>query len=97
VFTDALVVIDNWRGQARVIVSVPVPAGASDAALDALYAEAAERPKIMSIAHHPYLSGSPHRFADVERTYVDLLARPGVVCWDGEQILDWYLGALRGG
>lgn len=25
VFTDALVVIDNWRGQARVIVSVPVP------------------------------------------------------------------------
>jgi peptidoglycan/xylan/chitin deacetylase (PgdA/CDA1 family) len=64
---------------------------------ECLYAEAAERPKIMSIAHHPYLSGSPHRFADVERTYVDLLARPGVVCWDGEQILDWYLGALRGG
>lgn len=40
VFTDALVVIDNWRGQARVIVSVPVPAHASDAALDALYAQA---------------------------------------------------------
>ena len=41
VFTDALVVIDNWRGQARIIVSVPVPAGASDDALDTLYAEAA--------------------------------------------------------
>lgn len=41
VFTDALVVIDNWRGQARVIVSAPVPAGASDADLDALYARAA--------------------------------------------------------
>ncbi len=40
VFTDALVVIDNWRGQARVIVSVPVPAGADDAQLDALYARA---------------------------------------------------------
>ncbi len=40
VFTDALVVIDNWRGQARVIVSVPVPAGAVDSALDALYATA---------------------------------------------------------
>ncbi len=40
VFTKALVVIDNWRGQARVIVSVPVPAGVSDDALDALHAEA---------------------------------------------------------
>ena len=33
VFTDALVVIDNWRGQARVIVSVPVPENATDASL----------------------------------------------------------------
>ncbi|MBL0940553.1 MAG: anthranilate synthase component I family protein [Gemmatimonadaceae bacterium] len=40
VFTDALVVIDNWRGQARVIVSVPVPAGADDATLDALHTKA---------------------------------------------------------
>ncbi len=40
VFTKALVVIDNWRGQARVIVSVPVPPGASDEALDALHADA---------------------------------------------------------
>lgn len=40
VFTDALVMIDNWRGQARVIVSVPVPAGASDDALRALHARA---------------------------------------------------------
>jgi anthranilate synthase component 1 len=40
VFTKALVVIDNWRGQARIIVSVPVPAGASEAQLDALHAEA---------------------------------------------------------
>ena len=40
VFTNALVVIDNWRGQARVIVSVPVPAGVSDEALATLHAEA---------------------------------------------------------
>lgn len=40
VFTDALVVLDNWRGQARVIVSVPVPADATDDALDVLYATA---------------------------------------------------------
>jgi len=40
VFTDALVVIDNWRGQARVIVSVPVPAGATSDMLQALHARA---------------------------------------------------------
>ena len=40
VFTKALVVIDNWRGQARVIVSVPVPAGVSDEMLEALHTEA---------------------------------------------------------
>lgn len=40
VFTDALVVIDNWRGQARVIVSVPVPANASASQLEACYASA---------------------------------------------------------
>ncbi|MEO7360718.1 MAG: chorismate-binding protein [Gemmatimonadaceae bacterium] len=42
VFTDALVVIDNWRGQARVIVSVPVPPRASDETLRVLYDSASE-------------------------------------------------------
>jgi hypothetical protein len=60
---------------------------------DCLYVESAERAKIMSIAHHPYLSGSPHRIAYVQRLYEELLAKPGVVAWDGEQILDWYLAA----
>jgi anthranilate synthase component 1 len=40
VFTDALVVIDNWRGQARVIVSAPVPANASESQLASLHARA---------------------------------------------------------
>ncbi|MES2524378.1 MAG: chorismate-binding protein [Gemmatimonadota bacterium] len=40
VFTNALVVIDNWRGQARVIVSVPVPSGATEAELETLHAAA---------------------------------------------------------
>ena len=40
VFTDALVVIDNWRGQARAIVSVPVPAEASDEQLQLLHRRA---------------------------------------------------------
>src|SRR6185436_4647105 len=49
---------------------------------DCLHAESARRAKVMSIAHHPYLSGSPHRIADVERTYEYILAREGAVTWD---------------
>jgi peptidoglycan/xylan/chitin deacetylase (PgdA/CDA1 family) len=56
-----------------------------------LYAESAERPKIMAVACHPYLSGVPHRIGHVERTFEALLARAGVVAWDGAKILDWYL------
>ncbi len=40
VFTRALVVIDNWRGQARVIVSVPVPPEATEPALRRLHSDA---------------------------------------------------------
>jgi anthranilate synthase component I len=39
-FPRTVVMIDNWRGQARVIASVPVPANATDADLDALYDDA---------------------------------------------------------
>jgi anthranilate synthase component 1 len=40
VFTRAVVIIDNLRAQARVVIGVPVPAGADRAALTALHAEA---------------------------------------------------------
>jgi len=56
-----------------------------------LYAESAERPKIMAIACHPYLSGVPHRIGHVRRTFAEILAHDGVVAWDGSKILDWYL------
>ncbi len=42
VFTHSLVVIDNWRGQARVIVSVEVGRDAGEAELDSQYTEARE-------------------------------------------------------
>jgi allantoinase len=61
-------------------------------AFECLYAESADRAKIMSIACHPYLSGQPHRIAHVEKTFSEILSRPGVACWTGEKILDWYLG-----
>src|SRR2546422_71809 len=59
---------------------------------ECLYEESAERPKIMAIACHPYLSGVPHRIRHVERAYEAILGRKGVVAWDGAHILDWYLG-----
>jgi peptidoglycan/xylan/chitin deacetylase (PgdA/CDA1 family) len=58
---------------------------------ECLYEESAERPKIMAIACHAYLSGVPHRIRHVARTLETLLSRKGVVAWDGARILDWYL------
>jgi hypothetical protein len=60
-----------------------------------LYAESAERPKIMAIACHPYLSGVPHRIGHVQRAFEDILQHDGVVAWNGEKILDWYLAAQK--
>ena len=59
---------------------------------ECLYAESAAQPKIMAIALHPYLSGVPHRIGHVRRTLETILAKKGVVAWDGAQILDWYRG-----
>jgi peptidoglycan/xylan/chitin deacetylase (PgdA/CDA1 family) len=58
---------------------------------ECLYEESAERPKFMAIACHLYLSGMPHRIRHVERAYQEILARRGVVAWDGAHILDWYV------
>jgi len=58
---------------------------------ECLYEESAERPKIMAMACHPYLSGVPHRIHYVEKTFEAILSRRGVVAWNGARILDWYL------
>ena len=58
---------------------------------ECLYAESAERPKVMAVACHTYLSGMPHRIGYVESAYEEMLSRRGVVVWDGAKILDWYL------
>jgi len=49
-------------------------------------------PKVMAIACHAYMSGSPHRIRHLERAIQAIVQRPGVVVWSGSQILDWYLG-----
>ena len=55
------------------------------------YEEGAERAKIMAIAIHPYISGQPFRIKYLEQVYGFINRHPGVLHWNGEQILDWYL------
>jgi len=60
---------------------------------DRLYQEGADRPKIMAIAIHPYISGQPFRIKYLEQIYDYINGFAGVLHWNGEQILDWYLKA----
>jgi peptidoglycan/xylan/chitin deacetylase (PgdA/CDA1 family) len=59
---------------------------------DRYYQEGAERPKIMAIAIHPYISGQPFRIGYLEKVYEHINRHAGVLHWNGEQILDWYRG-----
>jgi len=55
-----------------------------------LYEEGAERPKILAIAIHPYISGSLPE-SNISKPFYDYIAKfSGVLHWNGEQILDWY-------
>lgn len=63
---------------------------------DRLYAEGAERAKVMAIAIHPYISGQPHRIDHLERVYEYVNRFPGVLHWNGAQILDWYRSVRAG-
>ena len=56
-----------------------------------LYSESAQRPKFMAIAIHPYISGQPFRIAPLEKIYDHVNRFDGVLHWNGEQILDWYV------
>jgi len=58
-----------------------------------VYQEGKERAKIMAIAVHPYISGVPHRIKYFESVLRRLRKQKGVLFWNGEQILDWYLKA----
>ena len=58
---------------------------------ECIYEESAETTRIMALAVHPYISGSPHRIRYVAETLEHIVSQPGVQVWNGEQILDWYL------
>jgi allantoinase len=62
---------------------------------DRLYQEGADRPKVMAIAIHPYISGQPFRIKYLEQVYEHINKKKGVLHWNGEQIMEWYLKARR--
>lgn len=55
-----------------------------------LHAESADRPKIVAVAIHPYISGQPHRIRYLEEIYAETAGYEGVVHWNGAEIYDWY-------
>ena len=59
---------------------------------DRLWLEGAERPRIMSIAIHPYISGQPFRIKYLEEIYEHINRHTGVVHMNGEEIYNWYNG-----
>ncbi|MBD0273059.1 MAG: polysaccharide deacetylase family protein [Acetobacteraceae bacterium] len=60
-----------------------------------LHAEGAERPKIVAVAIHPYISGQPHRIRYLEEIYEEVSAFEGVLHWNGEEIYRWFNGAAK--
>ena len=63
---------------------------------DRYYEEGAERPKILAIAIQPYISGQPFRIKYLEEVYARIAKMPGVLHWNGEQILEWYRSQAQG-
>lgn len=62
---------------------------------DRLYQESASSARVMAISMHPFLAGVPHRIGYVEDVFKHILNKPDVLCWTGEQILDWYRRARQ--
>jgi len=62
---------------------------------DRLLQEGSTRPRIMSIAIHPYVSGQPHRIKYLEEVYSYVNSHSGVIHWNGAQIYHWYNGLMK--
>jgi peptidoglycan/xylan/chitin deacetylase (PgdA/CDA1 family) len=63
---------------------------------DRLWEEGAENAKVMAISAHPYLTGVPHRIRYFEELLDYVLAREKTAVMTGEEIADWYRGAMAG-
>ncbi len=73
VFTRSLVILDNLHGRARVVISVPIPPGAGEGELEALYAEASSEldeilARLQRSASLPPMPTSSHSLSVEERS-----------------------------
>jgi peptidoglycan/xylan/chitin deacetylase (PgdA/CDA1 family) len=57
---------------------------------DVLYAEGIERPRIMSISLHPFISGHPFRMKHLESALAYVASHSGVWQTTGGEVNDWY-------
>ena len=64
------------------------------AAIDTLHAESAAEPRVLAIALHPYLSGTPHRIGVLDRILRYALGREGVCVMTASELLDWYVAQV---
>jgi allantoinase len=60
-----------------------------------LYRDAAHSARVMALVVHPYIMGAPHRLKYFRDALAHICAHQGVVCWTGEQILDWYRAQME--
>jgi peptidoglycan/xylan/chitin deacetylase (PgdA/CDA1 family) len=61
------------------------------AALDWLYREAHASPRVLAIALHPYLTGTPHRIAVLDRILETATMRYDASAMTASELLDWYV------
>ena len=55
-----------------------------------LYSDSESTARVMALVAHPYIMGAPHRLRYFREALEHMKAKPSVVFWTGEQILDWY-------
>jgi len=60
-----------------------------------LYRDARDSARVMALVIHPYIMGAPHRLKYFRNALAHIRSHRDVLCWTGEQILDWYLQQRR--
>ena len=61
--------------------------------LERLDREGEANARVMAIAVHPYISGTPFRIKYFERVLDEISNAEGAILWTGSEIVDWYRSA----
>lgn len=61
------------------------------AALATLHAESSTSPRVLALALHPYLTGTPHRIAVLDRILALAREQYGAAIMTASELLDWYV------